>query len=145
MTTREKSGYKARSTITASAGTLFNEALAAVQPKELTNTTAIARHAGKILLACDQCGLQFWRKASHTRGARNYCSHSCCGLGQRRRVSCSCVVCGQEFLTWPCAVKNGRSTCGEPSCVLERQRQVSKGRIRNANRVFVAKPKGGEA
>lgn len=128
------------STIRADAGTIFKETLSATAPKELTNRTPIARQAGKVLLACDHCGLQFWRKSSHA-GGRNYCGMGCSQAAQRRRVSCNCSICGDPFLIWPCAAEKGRTTCGKPECVSARQRIVAGSRARDEHNAFT-RPEG---
>ena len=130
--------YSGRSTIRRDAGTIFKEALLATHPKGLTNATPIARHAGKVLLSCELCGLNFWRKSCRVKDGSSYCGKGCAYEARRRRVSCTCTVCGQQYITWPCSVKSGRSTCGEASCVLERQRVVAKSRARDDHNVFAA-------
>jgi hypothetical protein len=125
----------ARGTIRQDAGAIFDDVLSVVAPKERTNATPIARQAGKVLLACDHCGLQFWRKSSHA-GARNYCGQGCSSAAQIKRVSCSCSICKQTFLIWPNAAKKGRATCGKPECIHARQKFVAKERVRDSRRVF---------
>ena len=137
--TMKSKRYRARSTIRPDAGTIFNETLAAVRPRLLTNKTPIARHAGKVLLACDHCGLQFWRKSSHV-GNRNFCGAGCSSAAQLRRVLCICTICGKNYLVRLCNAKNGRTTCGVAACVLARQQIVAVYRKRGEHQTFSAKP-----
>lgn len=128
----------ARGTIRQDAGTIFDDVRSVVATKERANTTPIARQAGKVLLACDHCGVQFWRKSSHA-GGRNYCGRGCSSAAQIKRVSCSCTICGQSFLIWPSAVKGGRTTCGRKECIAGRQKIVAKDRARDSRSVFSPK------
>ena len=130
---------KARSTIRQDAGTIFKDALAATSPKELSNPTPISRQAGKVLLACDHCGLTFWRKSSHA-GARNFCGRGCSSAAQRKRVSLTCSICDADYLVWPAAANKGRTTCGAPVCVHARQKQVAEQRTREIGAGMFVRP-----
>lgn len=124
---------KQRSTIRRDKGTIFSEVLSAIHAKEITPPAPLERRAGgKVLLACDHCGLQFWRKASYAKKhAHSYCGKGCSSAAQIRRIEKTCIICGVQYLIIPAADKKWpRATCGESECIKKRQQDVAASRVR---------------
>jgi hypothetical protein len=83
--------------------------------------TKLAPQAGKMLLQCPICGIDFLRYACHAkRVAVNYCGRGCAAKGAEVKVETSCVVCGKEMLLTP--TEAARITTCSKACSSKRRR-----------------------
>jgi hypothetical protein len=86
--------------------------------KERNNLTPLLRSAGRLLVNCEQCGLEFskpiaWMK----RTAHHYCGIGCSAASRIKRVFRSCAGCGTLLLVTPSTARNGYGVvCGAEAC-----------------------------
>lgn len=68
-----------------------------------------------VRLACDYCGKELLRSETRVK-AKNYCSHACRGMAQRKRVVIECYVCGKPVERQVCKIKPGQRVYCSPQC-----------------------------
>ena len=95
--------------------------------KERSNLTPLNLSAGKVLVNCDNCELEFLKPAAWAkRVARHYCSKSCVAAGKIKRLRMACVACGCPlFVTPSCAAKGAGKTCSKACESAHRSRLVA--------------------
>jgi hypothetical protein len=70
--------------------------------KEIPAVGKLARTAGKIVMTCPVCLLDFERYLCHAKRVKvNYCGRACSSVGAERKSVYACIVCSKPMLLNP--------------------------------------------